>query len=57
MLKFKATTLQEISVKIQKVIYKLKEIEPLTEVESLSEIFLRFITLTASEYHVSQVLT
>ncbi|XP_074595493.1 eukaryotic translation initiation factor 2B subunit alpha [Brevipalpus obovatus] len=45
-----SSTLQELSFKTKKLIERLKKIEPLIEVESLSEIFLRFISLTAEEY-------
>lgn len=45
-------TLQEFSHKIKDAIEKLKKIEPLIEVESVSEIFLRFISLTVAEYQV-----
>ncbi|XP_015792290.1 translation initiation factor eIF-2B subunit alpha [Tetranychus urticae] len=45
-----SATYAEFVAKLQKVIETFESIEPLIEVQSISEIFLRFITLTASEY-------
>ena len=38
---------------VRQAIETLKELDPITEVESVAEIFFRFITLTASNYDVS----
>lgn len=48
-----ASTFQELSKNIRNVIDVLKTNEPSAEVESVSEIFLRYTTLKASQFAVS----
>mgnify|MGYP001506882639 CR=1 FL=1 len=49
----KSSTASELSHNLRDAINQLKRIDPLFEVEAVSEIFFRFITLSAAKFDVS----
>lgn len=52
-----SSTAIELSKNVRNAINKLKEIDFRTEVESVAEIYFRFITLSASKFDVCTMFT